>query len=257
MTVFAKNKAFNEKLREGKTKRVNFSLDTAAYESSQPKREDQMVRGQNKAFAKQSAQQIAQKHLPNKKYVHEQVTYDSVRGALVGDKSDRIYSGKEAVLQNANFDELKYLEALGNGEQWAFDRNDKLIQLANERANEKTNKQLKGLRDWGRNKLAQPETRKERQKSDYHNLIKKSEAQDKLDSLKEAEAREKLYAAHKGTETLFKGSLPPSSLNYRPEQVETVEQYMARREREHKEKEFNDALKTGVGTLYGPPKRYI
>ena len=37
MTIFAKNKAFNEKLREGKTKRVNFSLDTAAYESSQPK----------------------------------------------------------------------------------------------------------------------------------------------------------------------------------------------------------------------------
>jgi hypothetical protein len=37
VTIFAKNKAFNEKLREGKTKRVNFSLDTAAYESSQPK----------------------------------------------------------------------------------------------------------------------------------------------------------------------------------------------------------------------------
>ena len=111
---------------------------------------------------------------------------------------------------------------MANGEQWAFDRNDKLIQLANERANEKTNKQLKGLRDWGRNKLAQPETRKERQKSDYHNLIKKSEAQDKLDSLKEAEAREKLYAAHKGTETLLRAAFRQAVLIIGPNKLKLL-----------------------------------
>ena len=40
MTIFAKNRAFNEKLREGRTPKVNFSLNTAAYESSDSKWEN-------------------------------------------------------------------------------------------------------------------------------------------------------------------------------------------------------------------------
>jgi hypothetical protein len=185
---------------------------------------DQMLRGQNKAFAKQSAEQIAAKHLPNgKEYVHEQVTFDSVLGSFIGGKSKNKYHMKEAVQQNAAFDQLEYLEALGNGEAWAFERNDKLLQLAHDQA-EKRN------------------TKKQKQKSNYHNLIKKSEAKNKLDSIKESEAKEKLDAIHKDAETIFKNSFPTTDFRP-PQEIESVEQYMARREREHKAREYSNALK--------------
>jgi hypothetical protein len=103
---------------------------------------DQMLRGQKGVFPKMNPNEMAKKHLPKgNEYVHEQVTYDSVLGRFVGGKSKRTYQGmKEAVQQNANFDQLEYLEALGKGEAWAFERNDKLMALAYDQAEKRNTK---------------------------------------------------------------------------------------------------------------------
>ena len=103
---------------------------------------DQMFRGQKTVFPKRTADEMAKKHLPNgNEYVHEQVTFDGVLGRFIGGKSKRTYQGmKEAVQQNANFDQLEYLEALGKGEAWAFERNDKLISLAYDQAEKRNTK---------------------------------------------------------------------------------------------------------------------
>ena len=106
---------------------------------------DQMLRGQKTVFPKKTADEMAKKHLPNgNEYVHEQVTYDSVLGRFVGGKSKKTYQGmKEAVQQNANFDQLEYLEALGKGEAWAFERNDKLMALAYDQVKKRNTKAAK------------------------------------------------------------------------------------------------------------------
>ena len=103
---------------------------------------DQMFRGQKTVFPKRTADEMAKKHLPNgNEYVHEQVTFDGVLGRFIGGKSKRTYQGmKEAVQQNANFDQLEYLEALGKGEAWAFERNDKLMSLAYDQAEKRNTK---------------------------------------------------------------------------------------------------------------------
>ena len=108
---------------------------------------DQMFRGQKTVFPKRTADEMAKKHLPNgNEYVHEQVTFDGVLGRFIGGKSKRTYQGmKEAVQQNANFDQLEYLEALGKGEAWAFERNDKLMSLAYDQAEKRNTK--KALED--------------------------------------------------------------------------------------------------------------
>jgi len=60
-----------------------------------------------------SADEMAKKHLPNgDRYTQEQVTYDSVLGRWVGGKSKKTFTMKEAIQQNANFDQIEYLEAL-------------------------------------------------------------------------------------------------------------------------------------------------
>ena len=103
---------------------------------------DQMLSGQRSVFPEQTSKQLAAR-LPNKDtYVHEQVTFDSALGRFVGGVSDKTYEMKEAVNQNANFDQIEYLEALGKGEAWAFDRNDKLMKIAQQDQAERFNDKI-------------------------------------------------------------------------------------------------------------------
>ena len=144
---------------------------------------DQMLSGQRSVFPKQTTKQLSAR-LPNKDtYVHEQVTFDSAIGKFVGGKSKNIYEMKEAVNQNANFDQIEYLEALGNGEAWAFERNDKLMQIAQQDQEERFNDKIL-KRDKYKN--APNEIFKDSVKA---KASKKASARVVLDALKKAEDR--------------------------------------------------------------------
>ena len=164
---------------------------------------DQMFRGQKTVFPKRTADEMAKKHLPNgNEYVHEQVTFDGVLGRFVGGKSKRTYQGmKEAVQQNANFDQLEYLEALGKGEAWAFERNDKLMALAYDQAEKRNTKaaKIKAKKDewryqsWGDQQKDVPAKGNPPNEIFKDSANRKESARAVLDTLKKAEeiAKEK------------------------------------------------------------------
>ena len=158
---------------------------------------DQMLRGQKTVFPKKTADEMAKKHLPNgNEYVHEQVTFDSVLGRFIGGKSKRDYKGmKEAAQQNANFDQLEYLEALGKGEAWAFERNDKLMALAYDQAEKRNTKaaKIKAKKDewryqsWGDQQKEVPPKGNPPNEIFKDSANRKESARAVLDTLKKAE----------------------------------------------------------------------